>query len=169
MMKEKWIYILTPALVLLAAGLWLLIAGARDASAVEQSVVRFHVVANSDSAEDQQIGTGSFCLLSSFFPLAKIGRKRLRLRNKIERSCSRRRSGCFGKTAARRWPWWRSASDFSLPRNTERYPFPPENIRRSASASERQRERISGAYFTPLFALHRRWRRKLPPMKWQHL
>lgn len=71
MTKEKWIYILTPALVLLFAGLWLLIAGARDASAVEQSVVRFHVVANSDSQEDQQIKLkvrdGLFAVIQQLF------------------------------------------------------------------------------------------------------
>ncbi len=70
-MKQKWIFIIVPALVLLGAGVYLLIAGAADAAAVEQSVLRFHVVGASDSAEDQQIKCkvrdGMFDLMKQLF------------------------------------------------------------------------------------------------------
>lgn len=70
-MKQKWIFIIVPALVLLGAGAYLLIAGATDAAAVEQSVLRFHVVGASDSVEDQQIKCkvrdGMFDLMKQLF------------------------------------------------------------------------------------------------------
>ncbi|MBR2013617.1 MAG: stage II sporulation protein R [Clostridia bacterium] len=70
-MKQKWFFIIVPALVLLGAGVYLLIAGATDAAAVEQSVLRFHVVGASDSAEDQQIKCkvrdGMFDLMKQLF------------------------------------------------------------------------------------------------------
>lgn len=74
-MKQKWIFIIVPALVLLGAGVYLLMMGAADAAAVEQSVVRFHVVGASDSAEDQQIKCkvrdGMFDLMKQLFAECK--------------------------------------------------------------------------------------------------
>ncbi len=70
-MKQKWFFIIVPALVLLSAGVYLLMAGAADAAAVEQSVLRFHVVGASDSEEDQQIKCkvrdGMFDLIKQLF------------------------------------------------------------------------------------------------------
>ena len=70
-MKQKWFYVIVPALVLLGAGIYLLSAGASDAAAVEQSVLRFHVVGASDRAEDQQIKCkvrdGMFDLMQQLF------------------------------------------------------------------------------------------------------
>lgn len=54
-MKRAWLYIIAPALALLGAGIYLLMLGASDAGAVEEQVLRFHVVGASDTAEDQQI------------------------------------------------------------------------------------------------------------------
>ena len=70
-MKKTWIFLLVPALLLLSAMVYLLIAGERDASAVRQGVVRFHVVARSDSAEDQalklKVRDGVFSLLKGLY------------------------------------------------------------------------------------------------------
>lgn len=70
-MKKTWIYILVPAMLLLGSMLYLLFTGERDASAVRQGVVRFHVVAESDSAEDQQlklkVRDGVFSLVRTLF------------------------------------------------------------------------------------------------------
>ena len=70
-MKQKWFFIIVPALVLLGAGVYLLFAGVADAAAVEQNVLRFHVVGASDSAEDQQIKCkvrdGLFDLMQQLF------------------------------------------------------------------------------------------------------
>ena len=70
-MKKTWIYILVPALLLLASMLYLLLVGERDASAVRQGVVRFHVVAESDSARDQalklKVRDGVFSLIRQLF------------------------------------------------------------------------------------------------------
>lgn len=70
-MKKTWTYILVPTLFLLAVMLYLLFAGERDAAAVRQGVVRFHVVAESDSAEDQQlklkVRDGVFSLIRTLF------------------------------------------------------------------------------------------------------
>ena len=55
MMKKTWIYILAPLGVFLTAMLCLLAAGEADAAAVKEKVVRFHVVAASDSPRDQQL------------------------------------------------------------------------------------------------------------------
>lgn len=70
-MKKTWCYIIAPALILLGAGIYLLSAGVSDAAAVEQSVLRFHVVGASDRAEDQQIKCkvrdGMFDLIKQLF------------------------------------------------------------------------------------------------------
>jgi len=70
-MKKTWTYILVPALFLLAIMFCLLLAGERDAAAVREGVVRFHVVAESDSAEDQQlklkVRDGVFSLIRNLF------------------------------------------------------------------------------------------------------
>ena len=70
-MKRSYIYILAPALCLLGVFAYLLIAGARDAAAVEEKVLRFHVVGASDSTEDQQIKLkvrdGVFALVRQLF------------------------------------------------------------------------------------------------------
>lgn len=70
-MKKTWIYIIAPALALLSAGIYLLIAGASDAAAVEKSVLRFHVVGETDRAEDQQIKCkvrdGMFAMVQQLF------------------------------------------------------------------------------------------------------
>ena len=54
MMKKLKLFI-WPLLTLAAVLIWLLITGERDSEAVRAQVVRYHVVANSDSKEDQQI------------------------------------------------------------------------------------------------------------------
>lgn len=70
-MKKTLTYILVPALVLLVAMIYLLLAGERDAEAVRGSVVRFHVVARSDSAEDQalklKVRNGVFAMIEELF------------------------------------------------------------------------------------------------------
>lgn len=70
-MKRSLIYIVAPALFLLGTFACLLIAGAKDAAAVEEQVLRFHVVGASDSAEDQQIKLkvrdGVFALVQELF------------------------------------------------------------------------------------------------------
>lgn len=70
-MHKKWFYIIAPALCLAGIFTYLLIAGARDAAAVEGEVVRFHVVGASDSTEDQQIKLkvrdGVFSLVRELF------------------------------------------------------------------------------------------------------
>lgn len=70
-MKYKVFYILVPAAVLLAAMVYLLLAGERDAKAVRQQVVRFHVVAQSDKAADQalkiRVRNGVFALVEQLF------------------------------------------------------------------------------------------------------
>ncbi len=54
-MKKTWYYIIIPAGVFLAALLYLWLAGEADAAAVKEQVVRFHVVAASDSETDQKM------------------------------------------------------------------------------------------------------------------
>ena len=70
-MKQKWFYVIVPALILAGAGIYLLIAGATDAAAVKESVLRFHVVGASDGAADQQIKCkvrdGMFNLMKQLF------------------------------------------------------------------------------------------------------
>ncbi len=70
-MKKTRMYILIPVAVLLGAMIYLLIIGERDASAVRQGVVRFHVVAASDSDEDQalklKVRDGVFTLIEQLF------------------------------------------------------------------------------------------------------
>ncbi len=70
-MRKTWMYILVPALLLLASMIYLLMVGERDASAVRQGVVRFHVVAESDSAGDQalklKVRDGVFALIRQLF------------------------------------------------------------------------------------------------------
>ncbi len=70
-MKQKLIYMIAPALCLLSVFAYLLIAGAKDAAAVEEQVLRFHVVGASDTAEDQQlklkVRDGVFALVRRLF------------------------------------------------------------------------------------------------------
>ncbi len=70
-MKKAIIWAAVPALVLLAALVYLLWLGERDATYVRDRVVRFHVVANSDSDEDQQlklkVRDGVFALVQQLF------------------------------------------------------------------------------------------------------
>ncbi len=54
-MKKTILYLAVPALTLAVCMVYLLLLGERDASAVRESVVRFHVVAASDSEEDQAL------------------------------------------------------------------------------------------------------------------
>ena len=54
-MKRKLFWIGVPALILLVSMAYLLIAGERDAAQVRQNVLRFHVVANSNSSADQAL------------------------------------------------------------------------------------------------------------------
>ncbi len=71
MIKQNWIYIIAPALCLLGIFTYLLIAGASDAAAVEEKVLRFHVVGASDTAEDQaikrKVRDGVFALVRQIF------------------------------------------------------------------------------------------------------
>ncbi|MBQ8892878.1 MAG: stage II sporulation protein R [Clostridia bacterium] len=68
---KKICYMMIPALVLAASMVYLLLAGEQDAAAVRQGVVRFHVVAASDSAEDQQlklrVRDGLFAMIKELF------------------------------------------------------------------------------------------------------
>lgn len=68
---KKWICILTPALVLLSSMLFLLLSGERDAAAARREVVRFHVVAASNEAEEQRlkllVRDGLFARLEELF------------------------------------------------------------------------------------------------------
>lgn len=70
-MKKTILYMSVPALVLLAAMIYLLIIGERDAGTVREQVVRFHVVAASDTTEDQQlkikVRDGVFALIEQLF------------------------------------------------------------------------------------------------------
>ncbi len=70
-MNKRWIYFLVPLGVFTAALLYLWLAGEADASAVKENVVRFHVVAASDSKVDQQlklqVRDGVFEQLKSLF------------------------------------------------------------------------------------------------------
>lgn len=54
-MMQKLKLFIWPLLTLAAVLIWLLIAGEQDSRAVREQVVRYHVVAGSDSEEDQQI------------------------------------------------------------------------------------------------------------------
>lgn len=54
-MMNKRIFLFFPILIALGMLLWLLISGEREASGIREQVVRYHVVANSDSKEDQEI------------------------------------------------------------------------------------------------------------------
>lgn len=71
MKRKKWIYMIVPALVLFTAMLYLLLTGEQDASRVREKVVRFHVVAASDEAEDQalklKVRDGLFALIRQLF------------------------------------------------------------------------------------------------------
>lgn len=71
MMKKTWTFILVPALVLGFAMLYLLLVGERDAAAVREGVLRFHVVAESDSTEDQalklKVRDGVFAMIEQLF------------------------------------------------------------------------------------------------------
>lgn len=70
-MKQLKLYILVPAAVLLVCFGYLLLSGERSASAVREQVVRFHVVADNDSAEAQalkiKVRDGVFSLVESLF------------------------------------------------------------------------------------------------------
>lgn len=70
-LKQKLFYILVPALFLLAAMVYLLLAGERDAATVREQVVRFHVVAQSNSTGDQdlkiKVRNGVFALVEQLF------------------------------------------------------------------------------------------------------
>lgn len=70
-MKKTVFYMTVPALVLLAAMIYLLVAGERDAGTVREQVVRFHVVAASDTAEDQalklKVRDGVFARIEQLF------------------------------------------------------------------------------------------------------
>lgn len=70
-MKKTLTYILVPAMVLLVSMVYLLLAGERDAKEIRGGVVRFHVVAESDSAEDQalklKVRDGVFAMIEELF------------------------------------------------------------------------------------------------------
>ena len=54
-MKKEKMLLWVPILIFFGMMAYLLWSGEREASAVREEVVRYHVVANSDSAEDQEI------------------------------------------------------------------------------------------------------------------
>ncbi len=103
-MKKTLIYILVPAMVLLVSMLYLLLAGERDAEEIRSGVVRFHVVAESDSAEDQalklKVRDGVFTMIEELFTgctgreeaLAVACANRQRLTEEAERIL--RQNGC---------------------------------------------------------------------------
>lgn len=70
-MKHLKYYIIIPVLTLLGCFIYLLAAGERDATAVRQEVVRFHVVAEDNSTEAQQlklkVRDGIFSLAEQLF------------------------------------------------------------------------------------------------------
>ena len=71
MMRKNWTFVLVPALLLAFSMLYLLLMGERDAAAVREGVLRFHVVAKSDSAEDQalkiKVRDGVFAMIEQLF------------------------------------------------------------------------------------------------------
>ena len=71
MMRKNWTFVLVPALLLAFSMLYLLLIGERDAAAVREGVLRFHVVAKSDSAEDQtlkiKVRDGVFAMIEQLF------------------------------------------------------------------------------------------------------
>ena len=72
MQKRQWLlWIGVPALIFFSILLYLLLSGRQQAKAVEQQVVRFHVVAHSDTPEDQElklkVRNGVFALLKELF------------------------------------------------------------------------------------------------------
>lgn len=70
-MKKTLLYIAVPALTLAVCMIYLLILGEQDAREVRESVLRFHVVAKSDSPEDQglklKVRDGIFEMLRPLF------------------------------------------------------------------------------------------------------
>ena len=70
-MKKTLLYIAVPALTLAVCMIYLLILGEQDAREVRESVLRFHVVAKSDSPEDQglkiKVRDGIFEVLRPLF------------------------------------------------------------------------------------------------------
>lgn len=74
-MKQLRFYILVPAAVLLVCFGYLLLAGEADAAAVRKQVVRFHVVAEDNSAEAQglkiKVRDGVFSLVERLFSSCK--------------------------------------------------------------------------------------------------
>ncbi len=70
-MRKNWTFVLVPALLLAFSMLYLLLMGERDAAAVREGVLRFHVVAKSDSAEDQalkiKVRDGVFAMIEQLF------------------------------------------------------------------------------------------------------
>ncbi len=72
MARKRWIFgILLPGAILAGAMLYLLISGCSRSAVVKDEVVRFHVVAHSDSEADQQlkikVRNGVFSLLKELF------------------------------------------------------------------------------------------------------
>ena len=54
-MLKKRLFLFLPIFAFLATLLWLLLAGEQESAAVREGVVRYHIVAHSDSAEDQAV------------------------------------------------------------------------------------------------------------------
>ena len=72
MLKKRWLFgCLTLGMILAGCMLFLFIGGNRQAEKVQDEVVRFHVVARSDSARDQslkiKVRNGLFSLLEEWF------------------------------------------------------------------------------------------------------
>ena len=70
-MRKAWIWTGCFGLIFLGMMAYLLLAGERDAGRVRREVVRFHVIANSDEAADQQlkikVRDGVFALVEQLF------------------------------------------------------------------------------------------------------
>lgn len=72
MLKKQWLFgLLLPGAILAGCLIFLLVSGTRQAEKVQEEVVRFHVVARSDSARDQElkikVRNGLFSLLEEWF------------------------------------------------------------------------------------------------------
>ena len=55
MRGKKWLFLITTAAILLLWMGWLLLTAGREAALVRENVLRYHVVANSDSPADQAL------------------------------------------------------------------------------------------------------------------
>ncbi len=94
MFKQMRYYILIPALVLVGCGLYLLARGEASAGQIRNQVVRFHVVGQSDSPEDQalklKVRDGIFQQIRTLFADCADGEEALRVATNHRQELARR-------------------------------------------------------------------------------